>query len=98
MDKDLITEVDKEDDIYPVIVPQWDRSPRAGKNGVIYYNSTPDLFKLHVADAVKAVQDKDIEHRIIFLRSWNEWAEGNYVEPDLKYGHGYLDALKDNLK
>jgi hypothetical protein len=96
--KNLITEVDKEDDIYPVIVPQWDRSPRAGKNGVIYYNSTPDLFKLHVADAVKAVQDKDIEHRIIFLRSWNEWAEGNYVEPDLKYGHGYLDALKDNLK
>ena len=34
---------------------------------------------------------------IIFLRSWNEWAEGNYVEPDLKYGHGFLEAIKKNI-
>ena len=31
------------------------------------------------------------------LRSWNEWGEGNYVEPDLTYGHGFLDALKQTL-
>lgn len=24
--------------------------------------------------------------------------EGNYMEPDLKYGHGYIDALKNALK
>ena len=96
--KNLVTEVDAEEYIYPVLIPQWDRSPRAGKNGVIYYNSTPELFKLHVADAIKAVEKKDDEHKIIFLRSWNEWAEGNYVEPDLRYGHGYLNALKENLE
>ena len=46
-------------------------------------------------DALDIVKNKQPEHRIIFLRSWNEWAEGNYMEPDLKFGHGYLDALRD---
>ena len=46
-------------------------------------------------DALRIVEKKEPEHRIIFLRSWNEWAEGNYVEPDLKYGHGFLEAIKN---
>lgn len=41
--------------------------------------------------------DKPYDLRILFLKSWNEWGEGNYVEPDLKYGRGYLDALREAL-
>ncbi|MDE6878809.1 MAG: glycoside hydrolase family 99-like domain-containing protein, partial [Odoribacter sp.] len=37
-------------------------------------------------------------HRLVFLRSWNEWGEGNYVEPDLKFGRGYLEALKEAIQ
>lgn len=92
--KHLIVDIDKEDNIYPVIIPQWDRSPRSAKRGVIYHESTPSLFYKHVCDAVDIVKDKIFDHRLIFLRSWNEWAESNYVEPDLRYGHGYLDAIK----
>lgn len=51
----------------------------------------------HVEAAVAAVQDKEDEHKIIILRSWNEWGEGNYVEPDERWGHAYLDALKECL-
>ena len=46
-------------------------------------------------EAVKIVEGRPLEHKILFLRSWNEWGEGNYVEPDLKYGHGFLDAIKE---
>lgn len=89
------TEFDEREDAYPQIVPNYDRSPRAGRRAIIYNNSTPELFKKHVRDAIRIVSKKQDEHKIIFLRSWNEWAEGNYMEPDLKFGHGYIDALKD---
>lgn len=91
------TELDKRENCYPSIIPNWDRSPRNGRRAVIYTGSTPDLFKQHVEEAVRLVSHKEPEHRIIFLRSWNEWAEGNYMEPDLRFGHGYLNALREVL-
>ena len=47
---------------------------------------------------VKSISDKSDEHKIVILKSWNEWAEGNYMEPDLKNGRGYLEALANGLK
>ena len=38
------------------------------------------------------------QRRILFIKSWNEWAEGNHMEPDLKFGHGYLKALQEALQ
>jgi|MGYP000200912566 hypothetical protein len=46
-----------------------------------------------VEKALNLIKDKDYEHKILFLQSWNEWGEGNYMEPDLKFGHGYIDVL-----
>ena len=83
--------------VYPSIIPQYDRSPRAGKYAEIFTNSTPALFKKHVSQALNIISEKPYEYRILFLRSWNEWAEGNYIEPDLKYGMQYLDVLKEQL-
>lgn len=83
--------------IFPVIVPNWDNSPRRGTGAVIYKNSTPSLFKKHVEEALDLVKHKDDEDKIIFLKSWNEWGEGNYMEPDLKYGKGFITALREAL-
>ena len=63
----------------------------------MFENSTPELFRLHVKDALNALKDKKEEHRILILKSWNEWAEGNYMEPDLENGKGYIKALKKAL-
>lgn len=83
--------------VYPSIFPQWDRTPRAGNSEGVYVNATPTTFKKHIQNALNVIKNKDMEHRILFLRAWNEWGEGNYVEPDLKYGHGFLNAIKEAI-
>ena len=95
--ENLFTEEDKDEFIYPTIVPRWDKTPRLGKQAYVYTNSTPALFEKSARQAVEMVQNKQPEHRIIFLQAWNEWGEGNFMEPDLEFGHGYLDALKNAL-
>lgn len=89
------TDYDKKLNAFPSIVPNYDRSPRGGKTALIYHNSTPEKFKKHAMDALECVKDKPYQHKIIFLRAWNEWGEGSYMEPDLRFGRGYLDALRE---
>jgi hypothetical protein len=95
LSKYFSSEEDKREDWYPTIIPNWDHSPRSGRKGNIFINSNPDAFKKHVKQVLQTVKEKRLDHRIIFLKSWNEWAEGNYMEPDLKFGRGYLEALKE---
>jgi hypothetical protein len=78
---------------YPTVFPNWDHTPRMGRKGLVLANSTPELFESHVRDAVASLAGREDEHKIVFLKSWNEWAEGNYIEPDTQWGHGYLEAL-----
>lgn len=82
------------ENVYPTILPQWDRTPRAASYDGVYVHVTPEKFGQHVWQALRMVKDKENEHRILFLKSWNEWGEGNYVEPDLQFGHGFLDVLR----
>lgn len=88
----------KNRDTIPTIIPNWDHSPRSGAKGLILTNATPKLFQRHVEEVVNLVKDKNEEERIIFIKSWNEWGEGNYLEPDLKYGCGHLEALKSAIE
>jgi hypothetical protein len=97
INKYMYVEEDKWENVYPTILPNWDRTPRSGKLAVVYTDSTPEIFKNQIKQCFEIIKEKDDEHKIIFLKSWNEWGEGNHVEPDLRYGHGYLDALKNNI-
>jgi hypothetical protein len=63
---------------------------------VAWINTTPNEFYLHSQEALKAVKEK--KNPIIILKSWNEWGEGNYMEPDTTNGHGYIEALKNAIK
>ena len=92
------TSEDSRENVYPTLLPQWDRSPRTGKATDIYAGGNPEAFKASVENALRLIGGKSPEHRILFLRSWNEWAEGNYVEPDKTFGRGYLEALRSAVQ
>lgn len=80
---------------YPSAVPNWDNTPRSGRRGLVLHGSTPELFRKHLRAVLQQIQHKPVEHRIVFLKSWNEWAEGNHLEPDLKFGTKYLEVVRE---
>lgn len=93
--KKAIRPEDYKENVFPTMMPNWDHTPRSIDGGTVLHNSTPKLFKKHAIDILRTVKGKNDEHKIVFLKSWNEWGEGNYMEPDLKFGKGYIKALKE---
>ena len=91
------TKEDKLNYVFPTLMPRRDRTPRSGKNSLVYKNSTPKAFQSVIKRVLDIISNKPNEYKIIFLDSWNEWGEGSYMEPDLKFEHGYLDVLKQEL-
>jgi len=87
----------KDMDEFPCVMPNWDNTARSGRKGWVFVDSTPKLFQLHLRDAINAVSAKPYEKRLVFIKSWNEWAEGNYLEPDIKFGKGYLEACQSEV-
>jgi len=92
--KHLIPDLNQLDcEAYPCVFPNWDNTPRRGRKGFVLANSTPELFEEHLREAVGALGDRADDHKLVFLKSWNEWAEGNHLEPDTKWGTQYLEAV-----
>lgn len=93
--KFFTSKLDKEDWVIPSLLPNWDHSPRSGRKYHNLFGSTPALFKDHVLKVMKMISHKNEEEKLVFLKSWNEWGEGNYMEPDEEFGNAYLDALSE---
>ena len=84
------------EDVIPFIMPQWDHTPRSGSKGYFLANATPEKFKEQVEKVLATIHKK--HNKLIILKSWNEWGEGNFMEPDLVYGKGFIEALNEALK
>jgi hypothetical protein len=84
--------------VLPCVYPNWDNTPRSGRRGLVAHGSTPDRFGVHVEDAVGRLAVLPSEQRLLFVKSWNEWAEGNHLEPDHRDGHGYLKVLRGAVR
>ena len=84
------------EEVVPTILPGWDHSPRSRMRAFVMDHSTPEAFKAHV-QAIKAIVDKK-QNQLVMLKSWNEWGEGNYMEPDARWGKQYIDAMGSVLK
>lgn len=75
----------------------WDNTPRYGKKGKVIQGASPEKFYQYMRQQIVHARE-DYKKDMLFLFAWNEWAEGGYMEPDEKYGFGYLEALKKALE
>ncbi len=84
--------------LYPwfhTVTPSWDNSPRRSRDALILHGSTPPKYEAWLRAVVEeTVERVDPDKRIVFVNAWNEWAEGNHLEPDQRWGRAYLEATK----
>jgi hypothetical protein len=78
----------------PCVFPNWDNSPRSGKKSLIFKNATPTTWQIHLEKTFTKLQSQQNNPQTIVIKSWNEWAEGNYLEPDYKFGRAWLEVIK----
>lgn len=86
-----------DDASYPCLIHAWDNTPRSGRDGVVLDGATPELFRTVLDAAIRSLGHRPLERRLVFLKSWNEWAEGNHLEPDLKFGRSFLKTIGEAL-
>lgn len=76
----------------------WDNTPRRANKGVVYTGANPGKFENYFRKKINKIRTEYEVNDMIFLFSWNEWAEGGYLEPDTKYQYGYLESIEKVLK
>ena len=81
----------------PCVLTGWDNTPRSGYRGVVLDDYNPVRFQSYLKKALDLVCRYPAERRIVFIKAWNEWAEGNYLEPDQVTGNRFLEAVRDAL-
>ena len=83
---------------YPAIFPSWDNTARQPLRGNIFDGISPEAFRVYAEEKLEEVRKFHMAgERLLFVNAWNEWAEGTHLEPDIAYGHRWLEALRDAL-
>lgn len=77
----------------------WDNTPRHGANAVVFHEVSPAKYGNWIADSLSHARRRFVsEERLLFINAWNEWAEGSYLEPDLRYGRQFLEATRSAIE
>lgn len=83
---------------FPCVTPRWDNTPRRRRGAVILSGSSPELYEEWLRRWVERLSQKNpSQGGVVFINAWNEWAEGNTLEPDHLFGRGYLEATRRAL-
>lgn len=84
---------------HPGVFPSWDNTPRQPLKGTSFDRACPEAFQVYLENKVAEVKSFATgDERLLFINAWNEWAEGAHLEPDLRYGHAWLDAVRNALR
>ena len=87
----------RNDKCIPGAFVDWDNTPRRKEKGFVCDGASPDKFEQYMTKQIIHAK-KDYKKDMIFIFSWNEWAEGGYLEPDEYNKFGYLEAVYNALK
>jgi 2-polyprenyl-3-methyl-5-hydroxy-6-metoxy-1,4-benzoquinol methylase len=79
---------------FPSVMAGWDNTARRPYGATIFKGATPDVYERWLRRTVRTVADVPAEENFLFIVAWNEWAEGNHLEPDQLYGRAWLEATK----
>ncbi len=83
--------------LYRTAMAGWDNTPRHRERATVFHNASPDVYEWWLRQLVAAARVGHPDHRLVFVNAWNEWAEGAHLEPDLRFGAGYLEATRRAL-
>ncbi len=84
---------------YPCVVPSWDNTSRRANYGAfVLGHATPASYERWLRWEIARSRNRPADQRIVFINAWNEWAEGNHLEPDLRFGLAYLEATRRALE
>lgn len=83
------------ENVFRTVFPSWDNTARTGKRAVVHLNGTPQNYEYWLAESIRrTARDFPDEERFVFINAWNEWAEGCHLEPDRRFGRGFLEATQ----
>ncbi len=79
---------------FPSVMVGWDNTARRARGATIYDGATPERYEAWLRATAESLADVRPEENYLFILAWNEWAEGNHLEPDLRYGRAFLEATR----
>ncbi|HEX2853340.1 MAG TPA: glycoside hydrolase family 99-like domain-containing protein [Opitutaceae bacterium] len=83
---------------FPGVTPSWDNSARRASDAVILRGASPERYQEWLRTVVERFEPPSADEDFVFINAWNEWAEGNHLEPCVRYGHRYLEATRDAIE
>ncbi|MBC7596074.1 MAG: glycoside hydrolase family 99-like domain-containing protein [Kineosporiaceae bacterium] len=95
LEKDVIPRNITTNKFVPTAITGWDTTPRHGRRGVVFENLDPAAFRRQLDAAAAHFEIAGGSEHVLFLKSWNEWAEGNILEPDSVFGSQFLETFKE---
>lgn len=80
------------------VMPSWDNTARRQDGPYVFHNANPGAFQAWLERIIEQTKDQNsASERLVFVNAWNEWAEGAHLEPDEKFGRGWLEAVRNAL-
>ncbi|MFI4965435.1 MAG: glycoside hydrolase family 99-like domain-containing protein [Caulobacterales bacterium] len=82
-------------DAFPLVVAAHDTTPRSQNTAVVWQGASPGALQAWLEAASDAVRDRAPDRRLVFVHAWNDWETGAALSPDLRFGHGWLEAVRN---